>query len=107
MVSGISGSTTKPRIQSLLDLIYIRKEILAKRDAELARMISQLTGPRLPAARGKADRLVIFCHGYGADGNDLITIDEETERVIVEAHTDEHGDPWDKVLDPNAQVKVV
>ncbi len=31
-----------------------------------------LTGPERPAASGKADSLVIFLHGYGADGNDLI-----------------------------------
>jgi len=31
-----------------------------------------LTGPGIPAASGKADSLVILCHGYGADGNDLI-----------------------------------
>ena len=31
-----------------------------------------LTGPERPAAAGEADSLVIFLHGYGADGNDLI-----------------------------------
>jgi phospholipase/carboxylesterase len=31
-----------------------------------------LTGPRLPPARGSATHLVVLCHGYGADGNDLI-----------------------------------
>jgi phospholipase/carboxylesterase len=31
-----------------------------------------LSGPRLPAARGTATHLVVLCHGYGADGNDLI-----------------------------------
>jgi len=31
-----------------------------------------LTGPRLPPARGPASHLVVLCHGYGADGNDLI-----------------------------------
>jgi phospholipase/carboxylesterase len=31
-----------------------------------------LTGPRLPPARGPATHLVVLCHGYGADGNDLI-----------------------------------
>jgi len=34
-----------------------------------------LEGPRLsPAAGGKAARLVVFLHGYGADGADLIDI---------------------------------
>ena len=31
-----------------------------------------LNGPRLPPARGAATQLVVLCHGYGADGNDLI-----------------------------------
>jgi phospholipase/carboxylesterase len=36
-----------------------------------------LDGPRLPAASGSATSLVIFLHGYGADGNDLIGIGRE------------------------------
>lgn len=31
-----------------------------------------LTGPKLGAASGKTDALVIFVHGYGADGQDLL-----------------------------------
>ena len=31
-----------------------------------------LSGPRRDAKSGQADNLVIFLHGYGADGNDLI-----------------------------------
>lgn len=31
-----------------------------------------LSGPRRPANSGKADSLVVFVHGYGADGKDLI-----------------------------------
>ncbi|HEY2070946.1 MAG TPA: dienelactone hydrolase family protein [Rhizomicrobium sp.] len=31
-----------------------------------------LSGPRLPPAQGPATHLVVLCHGYGADGNDLI-----------------------------------
>jgi predicted signal transduction protein with EAL and GGDEF domain len=34
--------------------------------------MSNLTGPERPAANGRPDSLVIFLHGYGADGNDLI-----------------------------------
>ena len=33
-----------------------------------------LSGPRLEPKSGKAKRLVVFLHGYGADGNDLIDI---------------------------------
>jgi phospholipase/carboxylesterase len=36
----------------------------------------QLTGPERPAASGAADSLVVFLHGYGADGNDLIGLAE-------------------------------
>src|ERR1044072_4176167 len=36
-------------------------------------MALSLDGPRLPpAAGGAAKQLVVFLHGYGADGNDLI-----------------------------------
>jgi phospholipase/carboxylesterase len=38
--------------------------------------MSMLTGPERPAASGSADSLVIFLHGYGADGNDLIGLAE-------------------------------
>jgi len=35
--------------------------------------IQHLDGPRVPPANGaKADRLVVFVHGYGANGDDLI-----------------------------------
>jgi phospholipase/carboxylesterase len=33
-----------------------------------------LSGPSLEPRSGKAKRLVVFLHGYGADGNDLIDI---------------------------------
>ena len=33
-----------------------------------------LDGPRLEPRSGKANSLVVFLHGYGADGNDLIEI---------------------------------
>ncbi len=34
--------------------------------------MTKLTGPRRASKSGKNDSLVIFLHGYGADGNDLI-----------------------------------
>jgi phospholipase/carboxylesterase len=37
---------------------------------------SSLDGPRL-APKGPAKQLVVFLHGYGADGNDLIAIGEQ------------------------------
>lgn len=36
--------------------------------------MTTLTGPRKDATSGNADSLVIFLHGYGSDGNDLIGI---------------------------------
>ncbi len=42
-----------------------------------------IDGPRLePAAGGPAKSLVIFLHGYGADGNDLIAIGREWSRDL-------------------------
>jgi phospholipase/carboxylesterase len=35
---------------------------------------ADLDGPRLEPPSGQARRLVVFLHGYGADGNDLIEI---------------------------------
>ena len=37
-------------------------------------MAAELDGPRLEPRGGNARRLVVFLHGYGADGNDLIDI---------------------------------
>ena len=36
--------------------------------------IPQIDGPRIHPAGGRAKSLVVFLHGYGADGNDLIDI---------------------------------
>ena len=45
-----------------------------------------LDGPRLPPAAGGAPRqLVVFLHGYGADGNDLIGLGREWARVLPHA----------------------
>jgi phospholipase/carboxylesterase len=38
--------------------------------------MTTLSGPERPAASAAADSLVIFLHGYGADGNDLIGLAE-------------------------------
>ena len=37
-------------------------------------MSAALDGPRIPAAAGRTSQLVVFLHGYGADGNDLIEL---------------------------------
>ena len=41
-------------------------------------MATQLDGPRIePRSGGAARHLVVFVHGYGADGNDLIGLGRE------------------------------
>ena len=44
-----------------------------------------LTGPRLPPRSGAAKQLVVFLHGYGADGNDLIEIGRQWQRWLPDA----------------------
>src|SRR3546814_4817460 len=44
-----------------------------------------LSGPRVPAAQGKAEYLVVLCHGYGADGNDLISLAPHWQRMLPKA----------------------
>jgi len=44
-----------------------------------------LNGPRLGPAKGQATHLVVLCHGYGADGNDLIGLAPHLQRVLPTA----------------------
>jgi phospholipase/carboxylesterase len=49
-------------------------------------MALPLDGPRLPPAAGGAPKqLVVFLHGYGADGNDLIGLGREWARLLPHA----------------------
>jgi phospholipase/carboxylesterase len=49
-------------------------------------MAAELTGPRLaPRSRGPARQLVIFLHGYGADGNDLIELGRSWQDLLPDA----------------------
>ena len=49
-------------------------------------MAVTLDGPRLPPAAGGAPKqLVVFLHGYGADGNDLIGLGREWARALPNA----------------------
>jgi phospholipase/carboxylesterase len=42
-----------------------------------------IDGPRIPpASGGPAKDLVIFCHGFGADGNDLIGLAREWQHLL-------------------------
>lgn len=45
-------------------------------------MSQAIDGPRLPPASGEAKALVVFLHGFGADGNDLIAIGAEWRRAM-------------------------
>jgi phospholipase/carboxylesterase len=41
-----------------------------------------LSGPRVPARSGQADSLVVLCHGYGANGEDLISLAPHWQRLL-------------------------
>jgi phospholipase/carboxylesterase len=48
-------------------------------------MAAELDGPRLPPRSGPARQLVVFLHGYGADGNDLIDIGRAWQGLLPQA----------------------
>jgi phospholipase/carboxylesterase len=48
-------------------------------------MPAALDGPRLEPRAGTARQLVVFLHGYGADGNDLIEIGRVWQGLIPQA----------------------
>ena len=48
-------------------------------------MAAELDGPRLAPASGPARQLVVFLHGYGADGNDLIDIGRAWQQYLPAA----------------------
>ncbi|HWP27596.1 MAG TPA: dienelactone hydrolase family protein [Xanthobacteraceae bacterium] len=45
-------------------------------------MAAELDGPRLESRSGPAKRLVVFLHGFGADGNDLIDIGRAWQTLL-------------------------
>jgi phospholipase/carboxylesterase len=45
-------------------------------------MAADLDGPRIEPRGGQAKRLVVFLHGYGADGNDLIDIGRAWQSLL-------------------------
>jgi len=47
--------------------------------------MAELDGPRLEPRSGKARQLVVFLHGYGADGNDLIDIGRAWQGLMPDA----------------------
>ncbi|MBZ0148571.1 MAG: dienelactone hydrolase family protein [Pseudorhodoplanes sp.] len=44
--------------------------------------MAELDGPRLEPRGGEARRLVVFLHGYGADGNDLIDLGRAWQEIL-------------------------
>jgi len=48
-------------------------------------MAAELDGPRLEPRSGPARQLVVFLHGYGADGNDLIDIGRAWQGILPHA----------------------
>ena len=48
-------------------------------------MAADLDGPRLEPRSGPAKKLVVFLHGYGADGNDLIEIGRAWQQLLPDA----------------------
>lgn len=48
-------------------------------------MPAELDGPRLAPRSGPARQLVVFLHGYGADGNDLIELGQVWQQLLPQA----------------------
>src|SRR5215831_16031571 len=48
-------------------------------------MNASVDGPRLAPREGPARQLVVFLHGYGADGNDLIEIGKAWQDLLPQA----------------------
>ena len=48
-------------------------------------MAAELDGPRLSPRSGAARQLVVFLHGYGADGNDLIELGRAWQPALPQA----------------------
>jgi phospholipase/carboxylesterase len=45
----------------------------------------KIDGPRLSPASGSARQLVVFLHGYGADGNDLLALGRQWQALLPDA----------------------
>jgi phospholipase/carboxylesterase len=52
---------------------------------EQSNMPPRLDGPRLAPASGRAEQLIVFLHGYGADGNDLIGLGRQWQGLLPNA----------------------
>ncbi|OAI30141.1 phospholipase [Methylosinus sp. R-45379] len=66
-------------------------------------MASQIDGPRIQPKAGKAKQLVVFLHGYGADGNDLIEIGRQWRSFLPDAAFVSPHAPERCALSPNGR----
>ncbi len=48
-------------------------------------MAPQLDGPRIPARSGQTKQLVVILHGFGADGEDLISLGQQWSQILPDA----------------------
>ena len=48
-------------------------------------MANPLSGPRIAPKSGVAKQLVVFLHGYGADGKDLIEVGRQWQKILPDA----------------------
>src|SRR5215472_9857299 len=62
-----------------------RKSRPAERRQKGKAGMAELDGPRLEPRSGSARQLVVFLHGYGADGNDLIDIGRAWQPLLPQA----------------------
>src|SRR5262245_14842225 len=56
--------------------------------------MAELDGPRLEPRSGSAEQLVVFVHGYGADGNDLIDVGRAWQGLLPRAAFVSPHAPW-------------
>ena len=64
--------------------------------------MSQINGPSvLPLGGNKAKQLVIFCHGYGADGNDLIGLANYFQQALPDAYFISPNAPENCAMNPS------
>ena len=56
-----------------------------KESEEVMSDLPQLDGPRVEPENGKPEKLVILCHGYGSNGEDLIGLVPHLKRVLPNA----------------------
>ncbi len=55
------------------------------KEAKQHMTLPRLDGPRLAPKSGRAKLLVVFLHGYGADGRDLIDIGKQWQALLPDA----------------------